>query len=156
MMVGRNGGGIHDVGVHALRVIEDARGAVMHMVRADADWFDGFGEVYFSEVQPGVVKAWKRHLRITQRFAVPVGRMRLVIYDNRETSPTRGQIQVLELGRPDAYRLVVVPPLLWYGFAAIGDHAALMVNCASMPHDPAESEQLDLGSAAGMIPYDWS
>src|SRR5687767_13047437 len=109
---------IAGVEIHPLRVIADQRGAVMHMLRGDAPHFSGFGEVYFSEVAPRAVKAWKRHQRATQRFAVPVGRMRLVIFDDRAQSATAGTLDVLEIGRPDAYNLVIVPPLLWYGFGA--------------------------------------
>src|SRR5437762_138642 len=53
---------------HPLRVHQDARGAVLQMLRADSAAFDHFGEIYFSEINPGVVKAWKRHLRSTQRL----------------------------------------------------------------------------------------
>lgn len=147
--------GVAGVRVVPLGVIADDRGAVLHMLRADSDHFERFGEIYFSEAVPGAVKAWKRHQRMTQRLAVPVGRMRLVIYDDRPDSATRGRCQVLELGRPDAYVLVVVPPLLWYGFAAIGDRSALMANCADLPHDSTESERLDIAQAAGRIPYEW-
>ena len=58
-----------------LRVIADDRGAVLHMVRADAPGFAGFGEVYFSELRPGVTKGWKLHLRMTQRLAIVQDRL---------------------------------------------------------------------------------
>lgn len=143
------------VAVHPLRQIADHRGAVLHMLRADAPWFSGFGEVYFSEVASGAIKAWKRHLRMTQHFAVPVGRIRLVLWDDRPGSTTRGATQVIELGRPDSYHLVIVPPLLWYGFTAIGSGSALLSNCANMAHDPDESERMELHDAVARIPYRW-
>src|SRR5438128_1654836 len=65
-----------------LRIIADDRGAVLHMLRADSPFFTGFGEVYFSETRSGTVKPWKRHRRMTQRLAVPVGRMLFAILDN--------------------------------------------------------------------------
>jgi len=143
------------VAMHPLRQIADRRGAVLHMLRADAPWFSGFGEVYFSEVALGAIKAWKRHLRMTQYFAVPVGRIRLVLWDDRPDSTTRGATQVIELGRPESYMLVIVPPRLWYGFTAIGSGPALLSNCANMAHDPAESERMELHEAADRIPYRW-
>lgn len=141
------------VELRPLRIIADSRGAVLHMVRTDAPGFERFGEIYFSEAAPGAVKGWKRHQRMTQRFAVPSGRMRIVIFDDREGSPTRASLQIVELGRPDAYQLLVIPPQLWYGFAAIGSEPALMANCADLPHDPSESESVD--PALGRIPYVW-
>lgn len=137
-----------------LRQISDERGAVLHMLRNDAPEFTRFGECYFSEVLPGAVKAWKRHRIQTQNLAVPVGRMRVVIYDDREDSATRGHVQVMELGRPDAYLRLQIPPGLWYGFASVGDKPALLVNCADLPHDPAESEQRPIDNV--IIPYQWA
>jgi dTDP-4-dehydrorhamnose 3,5-epimerase len=133
--------------------ISDERGAVLHMLRSDALEFVRFGECYFSEVLPGAIKAWKRHRVQTQHLAVPVGRIRLVIYDDRVSSPTQGNFQVLELGRPDAYVRLVIPPGLWYGFACISVTPALLANCADLPHDPAESELWPANDSR--IPYAW-
>ncbi len=136
-----------------LRQISDGRGAVLHMLRCDAPEFTRFGECYFSEVLPGTVKAWKCHRVQTQNLAVPIGRIRVVIYDDREGAATRGQVQVLELGRPDAYLRLRIPPGLWYGFACLSDTPALLVNCADLPHDPKESEQRPIDDPG--IPYQW-
>lgn len=137
-----------------LREISDGRGSVLHLLRNDAPDFVGFGECYCSETLPGAVKAWKRHRLQTQNLAVPVGRLRLVIFDDRASSPTRGALEVLELGRPHHYARVCIPPGLWYGFLALGGAPALIVNCADLPHDPQESERLPEDDPA--IPYRWS
>ena len=124
---------IEGVTLTALREISDERGAVLHMLRCDAPEFTNFGECYFSEVMPGAVKAWKRHRIQTQNLAVPVGRIRVVIYDERESSSTRGQVQALELGRPDVYLRLKIPPSLWYGFTCVSATPALLANCADLP-----------------------
>jgi dTDP-4-dehydrorhamnose 3,5-epimerase len=139
--------------VEPLRQIADERGAVLHMLRCDSPWFSRFGEIYFSLVRPGVVKAWKRHRLLTQHFAVPVGRIRLALYDDRPDSPTRGQVQEILLGRPDHYCLVRIPPLLWYGFQGVSEIPALVANCTDLPHDPGESDGLP--PDAPDIPYAW-
>jgi dTDP-4-dehydrorhamnose 3,5-epimerase len=145
---------IDGVIITELRQIGDERGAVLHMLRCDAPEFVRFGECYFSEVLPGATKAWKRHRAQTQNVAVPVGRIRLVIYDDRQGSSTRGQVQRLELGRPDAYLRLRIPPGLWYGFTCISPAPALLVNCADLPHDPADGEVLAMNDPA--IPYSWA
>lgn len=147
-------GRIEGVTLTKLREIGDERGTVLHMLRSDAPDFTCFGECYFSEVSPGASKAWKRHRAQTQNLAVPVGRIRIAIYDDREGSATRGNLQVLELGRPDAYLRLRVPPGLWYGFQCISATPALLANCADLPHDPAESEQRPADDPT--IPYHWS
>ena len=144
---------IDGVLVIPLRELTDERGSVLHMLRSDASEFVRFGECYFSEVLPGAIKAWKRHRAQTQNLAVPVGRIRLVIYDDRERSTTLGQVQVLELGRPDAYVRLRIPPGLWYGFSCISATPALLANCADLPHDPTEGEVRGVNDPA--IPYSW-
>lgn len=144
---------IDGVIITELRQISDARGSVLHLLRCDAPEFTRFGECYFSEVLPGAVKAWKRHRTQTQNLAVPVGRVRLVIYDDRESSPTRGNLQIMELGRPDAYLRLMIPPGLWYGFTCIGEIPALLANCADLPHDPTDSDLRAANDPA--IPYAW-
>jgi len=144
---------IDGVSLTALHQIGDQRGAVLHMLRSDAPEFIRFGECYFSEVLPGAVKAWKCHRAQTQNLAVPVGRIRMVIYDDRQGSATRGKLQVLELGRPEAYFRLKIPPGLWYGFACVGDAPALLANCADIPHDPGESVTRSVNDPG--IPYRW-
>lgn len=140
---------IEGLALVALRTIVDERGAVLHMLRADAADFRGFGECYFSEVNPGAVKGWKRHRRQTQNLAVPVGRVRFVLYDARVASATEGVLNVVELGRPDAYARLRIPPMVFYGFICAGDRPALVANCTDLPHDPDESEVLALEELDG-------
>jgi len=129
---------IEGVRIKKLKQFVDERGRVMHMIRADDPLFAKFGEIYFSEVLPGVVKAWKKHRIMSQLFAVPIGMIRLVIYDDRDHSRSKGAIEEYEIGREN-YRLAKIPPMLWYGFQCLGNRPALVVNCADMPHDPDEA-----------------
>jgi dTDP-4-dehydrorhamnose 3,5-epimerase len=145
---------IDGVRLSPLREIADERGAVLHMLRVDAEDFTQFGECYLSEILPGAVKAWKRHRAQTQLFAVPAGRIRIVIYDPRTEAASHGCLQVLDLGRPDAYARLRIPPGLWYGFACLSPGPALIVNCADMIHDPRECDILAPNDAG--IPYDWT
>jgi dTDP-4-dehydrorhamnose 3,5-epimerase len=139
--------------VRELRQIRDERGAVMHVLRADAPWFERFGEVYVSLVRPGAVKAWKRHRVMTQHYAVPLGSITLVIHDDRPESADRGACAVIRTGG-EHYGLIRIPAMLWYGFRGEGPGDALIVNCASHPHDRLEVESLPPDSAA--MPYSWT
>lgn len=143
---------IEGVRVTPLRQICDERGKVMHMLRSDAPGFSGFGEIYFSTVFPGAIKGWHVHSRMTLNYAVPHGRIKFVLFDDREGSGTRGEINEFFLG-PDNYQLVTVPPFVWNGFKGIGTEMAVVANCASIPHDPSEIDRLDPFDPK--IPYDW-
>lgn len=144
---------IEGVRITPLRQICDERGKVMHMLRADAPGFAGFGEIYFSTVFPGAIKGWHLHRRMVLNYAVPYGRIKFVLYDDRDGSPTRGRLDEIFLG-PDNYQLVTVPPLVWNGFKGIGTEMAIVANCASLPHDPDEIQRMDPFDPN--IPYDWA
>ena len=144
---------IEGVRIVPLRQIVDERGKIMHMLRSDAPHFSAFGEIYFSAINPGAIKAWHIHKVMILNYAVPIGQIKFVLYDDRLDSPTQGQIQEIFLG-PDNYNLVVVPPLVWNGFKGIGTVPALVANCATIPHDPTEIERKDPFDSS--IPYDWS
>ena len=146
--------GIVGVALQDLGVIPAEGGPVLRMLRTDWPLFTGFGELYFSEVLPGAVKAWKLHTRQTQHLAVPAGRLKLVVYDARPDSDSFGQVREHILGRPDCYRLLRIPPGLWYGFMAIGPEKTLICNCADLPHDPAEAARKPWDSPD--IPYSFA
>jgi dTDP-4-dehydrorhamnose 3,5-epimerase len=143
---------IDGVKVVPLRRIPDERGTVMHMLRSTDPHFTQFGEIYFSTVYKDVVKGWHRHQQMTLNYACVAGRIKLAMYDDRPTSPTRGEIAEVFLG-PDEYALVVIPPGIWNGFKGMTDPYAIVANCATHPHNPSASERLD--PFENEIPYDW-
>ncbi len=144
---------IHGVVLTPLRQIPDERGCVMHMLRATDPVFAGFGEVYFSTVLPGAVKAWKRHQRMVLNVVCLHGAIRFVCYDDRPSSPTHGAVQEIALS-PQSYQLATIPPGVWTGFTATSAETAILANCASIPHDPAESDRRAADDPA--IPYLWN
>lgn len=144
---------IDGVLIHPLKQIADERGRVMHMLRCDDHHFEAFGEIYFSTINPGVIKGWHQHKRMTLNYVVVVGTIKLVLYDDREGSPTKGKIQEIFLGSSN-YALVRIPPLVWNGFKGIGIGEAIVANCSTIPHDPGEIERKD--PFENDIPYDWA
>ncbi len=143
---------IHGVSSHPLRRIPDERGVVLHMLRRDDPWFEGFGEIYFSTVYPGVVKGWHLHKRMTLNYAVVSGTIKLVLFDDRAESPTKGELNELLIG-DNNYSLVSIPPYVWNGFKGVGVTPSILANCATEPHDPDEIQRLD--PFDNHIPYDW-
>ena len=144
---------IDGVVVKPLRQILDERGKVMHLLRADDPLFEKFGEVYFSVVQPGAIKAWHLHKEMALNYAVPVGNIKMVLYDDREGSASRGKLMEIFTG-PDDYKLIHVPPRVWNGFKGVGTVPALVANCATIPHRPDGIVRMD--PLGGSIPYDWA
>lgn len=144
---------IDGVKITPLRQMLDERGKIMHMLRADALHFIQFGEIYFSFIHPGVIKGWHIHKRMTLNYAVPIGKIKLVLYDDREDSPTKGELMEIFTG-PEDYKLITIPPLIWNGTKCVSETSAIIANCATLPHDPDEIERLNPFDKK--IPYDWS
>jgi dTDP-4-dehydrorhamnose 3,5-epimerase len=143
---------IAGVKLFPLRRIQDERGVVMRMLRADDPHFERFGEIYFSVIYPGIIKGWHLHSRMTINYAVVHGNIKLVLYDQREDSNTWGELQEIVFGQVN-YQLVRVPPGVVNGFTAVGADRAIVANCADIPHDPAEITRIDPFTPT--IPYDW-
>ena len=144
---------ITSVQIIPLKRIPDERGTVYHMLRQTDPHFIEFGEVYFASVYEGVVKGWHLHHKMTLNYVCIHGRVKLVIYDDRQGSETQGNLLEVFLG-PDDYSLVVIPPGLWNGFKGMAPDYSIIANCATHPHDPTQSERMD--PFKSHIPYDWS
>lgn len=143
---------IHGVLIHPLRQIPDERGKIMHMLRCDDPHFERFGEIYFSVAYPGVIKGWHLHKEMTLNYAVISGMIKLVLYDDRPESPTRGELQELFVGDGN-YVLVRIPPLVWNGFMGVGVAPAILANCSTIPHTPDEIVRMSPFDPS--IPYSW-
>jgi len=143
---------IEGVRIESLNIFPNEKGDVLHMMRCDSPLYKQFGEIYFSFVKPGAIKGWKKHVKQTQHFAVPVGQIKLVLYDDRPNSQTSSEIQEIVIGE-SKYCLVRIPPQIWYSFEAISNDRAMIANCTDVPHDPDESVYADIFDE--MFPYAW-
>jgi dTDP-4-dehydrorhamnose 3,5-epimerase len=144
---------IDGVEVVSLRRIPDERGTIYHMLKRTDPHFKGFGEIYFSTIYHGVVKGWHLHRNMTLQYACVFGRVKLVVYDDRKSSTTRGEVMEIFLG-PDNYSLVVIPPGLWNGFKGMAPDYSIVADCIDIPHEEADSERVDPFN--NDIPYDWA
>lgn len=144
---------IAGVSVIPLKRISDERGAILHMLRRTDPHFIEFGEIYFSTVYKDIVKGWHRHRDMTLNYTCPYGRVKLVLYDNRPDSSTRGEVMEVFLG-PDNHSLVIIPPEIWNGFKGLHAPFSIVANCCTHPHDPSRSTRLDPFN--NDIPYDWA
>ena len=144
---------IEGVTIKQLKIIPNFKGDVLHMMRNDEQDFKSFGECYFSEINPLIIKGWKKHINQTQNFSVPVGRINLVLFDDRQDSKTFKNIIEITLGRPDLYNRIKIPPGIYYSFKCISKSPAMIINITDIPHDKNESLTIDLSD--NYIPFEW-
>ena len=133
-----------------LKTIDTPGGNVLHGLRQDDIGFNGFGEAYFSTINAGSIKAWKRHREMVLNLVVPVGVVRFVLFDNRPDSLSFGNYQEVTLSRSNYQRLTVAP-MLWVGFQGVSEGTNILLNIASIPHRPDEADRLALEA----IEYNW-
>ena len=120
-------------------------GDVLHAMKKTDPGFTGFGESYFSQVEKGVIKAWKKHLRMTLNLIVPIGSVRFVFMDND------GLFREEVIGDKNYARLTV-PPGIWFGFQGKYEKTSLVLNIANIEHSPEEVERKEINQ----IKYNWS
>jgi dTDP-4-dehydrorhamnose 3,5-epimerase len=145
-------GAIDGVQLTPLKIIEGSAGNVMHALKMQEGSYSGFGEAYFSTVHYGAVKGWKKHQRMILNVVVPTGSILFVLYDDRSESPTYGKFQEIVLS-PDSYERLTLPPGIWMAFKGLSEGLNMLLNIASIPHDPAEAENLPLENER--VPYKW-
>ena len=144
---------IEVVKIIPLKQIPDERGKIMHMLRCDDSYFEKFGEVYFAVVYPGVIKGWHLHTKQVQFYAVVSGMIKLVLFDERNNSKTKGELMEVFTGE-DNYQLIRIPVGVVNGYKTIGTKSAIVANCSTEPHDPDEMVRYDPFNSH--IKYDWS
>lgn len=136
--------GVDNIVITPLKRIELAGGDVLHAMKRNDPGYVDFGEAYFSLINAEATKAWKRHLRMTLNFVVPMGSVQFIFIDEE------GLIREEVVGQTRYVRLTV-PPGLWFGFRGLAAPFSLLMNIADIPHDPAEIERKDLNE----IWFDW-
>ena len=136
---------INEIITTPLKRIPVVGGDVLHAMKKTDNGFSGFGESYFSQVESGVVKAWKKHLKMTLNLIVPIGRVRFVFMDND------GSFREEIIGDNNYVRLTV-PPGIWFGFQGDFDNTSLVLNIANIEHLPEEIERKEMNK----IKYNWS
>lgn len=146
---------IDGVRTKQLKVIADERGRLMEMLRADDEVFSRFGQVYLTAAYPGVVKAWHYHEKQTDHFVCVAGMMKLVLYDDRERSSTRGLINEFFVGEHNPV-LVTIPPLVFHGFKCISEREALVINIPTEVYDHRHPDEFRVEAHGDRVPYDWA
>ena len=143
---------IEGVIISKKKQIIDDRGKIMQMLRNDDKIFNSFGEIYFSCINENKIKAWHLHKKMTLNYSVIHGKIKLVLFDDRQNSSTKGKVEEILLS-PEDHCLVTIPPLIWNGFISLFAGTSVVANCTDIPHDKSEIIRKDFNDDS--IPYSW-
>jgi len=145
---------IEGVWVKDLRFIPDERGRLIEILRSDEEGFVGFGQVYMTTTYPGVVKAWHLHKVQDDNFCCLKGTVKLVMYDARDESPTKGTINELFIGDHNP-KLVRVPPGVYHGWKCVSEDEAIILNVPTEPYNHEAPDEYRAAWNTPDIPYSW-
>ncbi|MBN1164772.1 MAG: dTDP-4-dehydrorhamnose 3,5-epimerase family protein [Candidatus Krumholzibacteriota bacterium] len=145
---------IEGVKVKKLKMIPDERGRLMEMVRADDEDFLKFGQVYMTTCYPGVVKGWHYHKKQYDYMTAVKGMLKIVLYDNRDSSSTRGEVNEFFAGDSNLIR-ITIPPGVCHGFKCIGTGEAIVINTVTEPYRYEDPDEFRIHPHHNDIPYEW-
>ena len=125
-------------------------GDIYHIIKKSNIDFLDFGEAYISSIFPGHIKAWKMHKSMTVNLVVPFGKVKFVIFDDKNSSDSSLGYSEIILS-PHNYKRLTIPPMNWFGFKGLGSEVSLVFNIANIEHDPYEIERREIDE----FNYDW-
>ncbi len=145
---------ISGVHIRRARVIPDERGRLGEIFRCDDPLFEKFGQVYFTTTYSGIVKAWHYHKVQTDSVYVIQGLIKMALYDEREGSPTFGEINELYLGE-HCPALAKIPPGVYHGWMCVSEREAIIINVPTEPYNYENPDEYRLHPHDNHIPYRW-
>lgn len=137
--------------LHPLKQISVPNGDLYHALKATDEGFHGFGEAYFTKIDSGKAKGWKRHNRCVLNLVVVKGAVKFVVYDDREGSESYGSFEEVTLSPDGNYQRLTIEPGLWMAFYGADSMTSMLLDIISEPHDPAEADRKGLDE----IPYNF-
>lgn len=147
---------IKGVEIKKLKVIPDDRGRLMEILRSDDSLFNKFGQVYITTANPGFVKAWHYHKKQDDHFTCVKGKIRLVLYDGREDSETKGEVQEFLISLEENPILVKIPAGVYHGFESAINEESIVVNTPTETYNYDEPDEFRIDPFKNDIPYKWS
>jgi len=143
---------INGVNITPLSIIDTKGGDVLHAMKMSDHGYSGFGEAYFSTIEPQAIKGWKRHKQMVLNLVVPVGTVRFILFDDRDNQDNVYHFQEVTLSIENGYSRLTIPPMIWVGFQGLGLQTSLVLNIANIEHSPEEVERKELAE----IKFNWS
>ena len=132
----------------------DERGRVVELLRSDWSEFIKFGQVYITTAYPGAVKAWHYHKKQTDTFICIKGMMKVVLYDSRKNSKTKGMVNEFFVGENNL-KIIQIPPEVYHGFKCISAHESIILNIPTNVYNYNNPDEYRLPVNTRKIPYSW-
>ena len=134
-----------EISIKNLSIINNKKGDILKGFLKSDNKTINVKEVYFSEINPKQIKAWKKHNKMTSNLIAVKGEIKIVVQKKDKSFVT-------EIISKKNYKIISIPPNFWFGFQCISTEAGMLVNISNEEHDDLESDQLDIEK----ILFDWN
>ncbi len=106
------------------------------------------GQINFSLMYPGVVKAWHRHRLQTDFWLCVQGHLKVGLHRQEDGCTWMAIVGEMKPG------VLIIPPPLWHGAAVVGPVSTALFYYVTRAYDPAapDEERRSYDSVAG---FDW-
>jgi len=145
---------IHGVTTHKLRLIPDERGRLMEILRKDSEHYKPVAQIYMTTNYPGVVKAWHYHKKQWDQMTCVKGMVKVALYDARDGSPTKGQVNEFFIGEHNP-TLLQIPPGVYHGWKCISEGESVVVNAPTELYNYENPDEHRAAWDDPNIPYKW-
>lgn len=107
--------------LNKIKFIKNPNGNIYKLIQNDTKKIK-FDELYISELNSFKQKAWKFHKKKIQRIYIPIGKVKIGIYQ-----PKIKKIKIIILGETDK-QLITIYNGVFYGFKLIVNKKSLILN----------------------------
>ncbi len=136
---------MNEIKIKNLSIISNNKGDILKgFLKSENKEFD-VKEVYLSEINPKEIKAWKMHKEMTSNLIAVKGEVKIVIQ-------TIDKNFISEIISKKNYKMITIPPNIWFGFQCISDETGLLINISNKEHEDLESKDIEIDK----IKFDWN
>lgn len=146
---------VDGVRIKQLKIFPDDRGFFAEVLKFGEDTFIEVKQTSYTETYPGVIKAFHWHKKQTDVWFVSSGMVRVVLYDLRENSPTKGQTDVFYIGQRNPL-LILIPPGVAHGYQVLGRESAKVFYHTDQVYNPDNPDEERINFDDPRIGFDWS
>jgi dTDP-4-dehydrorhamnose 3,5-epimerase len=148
--------GIEGVVVERLPRQVDHRGSLIEAINFDMPfWYEPIVHCEYVTARPGRIKGWGMHKLGHDRYFIPGGTTRIVLYDGRVRSSTFESFAQFQF-TDEAPGLLRIPAGVWHASQNWGDADSHFLVFNTRPYDHANPDKYRLDPIDGPIQFDWS
>jgi dTDP-4-dehydrorhamnose 3,5-epimerase len=134
----------------------DHRGSLIEPINFDMPfWYEPVVHCEYVVIAPARIKGWGMHKLGHDRYFLPGGKVRIVLFDGRVRSPTFESFAQFYFSA-ESPGLLRIPAGVWHASQNFGEVEASFLVFNTRPYEHANPDKYRLDPIDGPIAFDWS